>query len=235
MRCETAVDYNWGSGSPPGTGVGPNNFSARWVKTQSFTAGSYTFTATADDGVRVYLDGTLIINQWKDQSPTTYTATRQVTAGNHELRMEYYENGGGAVARLNVAATVSSCPTGQYLASYFANRTLTGTPATVRCETAINNNWGSGSPPGTGVGPNDFSARWVGTRSFATTGTYTFTATADDGVRVYLDGTLIINQWKDQSPTTYTVSRQVTAGNHEVRMEYYERGGGAVARLTISP
>ena len=185
--------------------------------------------------MRVYLDGTLIINQWKDQSPTTYTATRQVTAGNHEIRMEYYENGGGAVARLNVAATVTSCPTGQYLASYFANRTLTGTPATVRCETAINNNWGSGSPPGTGVGPNNFSVRWVGTRSFATTGSYTFTATADDGVRVYLDGTLIINQWKDQSPTTYTATRQVTAGNHEVRMEYYENGGGAVARLTISP
>ena len=236
VRCETAVDYDWGSGSPPGTGVGPNNFSARWVGTRSFAStGSYTFTATADDGVRVYLDGTLIINQWKDQSPTTYTATRQVTAGNHEIRVEYYENAGGAVARLNVAATVTSCPTGQYLASYYANRTLTGTPATVRCETAINNNWGSGSPPGTGVGPNNFSARWVGTRSFATTGSYTFTATADDGVRVYLDGTLVINQWKDQSPTTYTATRQVTAGNHEVRMEYYENGGGAVARLTISP
>ena len=236
VRCEAAIDYDWGTGSPPGSGVGPNNFSARWVGTRSFAStGSYTFTATADDGVRVYLDGTLIINQWKDQSPTTYTATRQVTAGNHEIRYEYYENAGGAVARLNVAATVSSCPTGQYLASYYANRTLTGTPATVRCETTINNNWGSGSPPGTGVGPNNFSVRWVGTRSFATTRSYTFTATADDGVRVYLDGTLVINQWKDQSPTTYTASRQVTAGNHEVRMEYYENGGGAVARLTISP
>jgi glucose/arabinose dehydrogenase len=234
-RCEAAVDYNWGSGGPTGVGVGTNDFSARWVKTQSFAAGSHTFTATADDGVRVYLDGALVIDQWKDQSPTTYAATRQVTAGNHELKVEYYERGGGAVARFSVTATPASCPTGQYRASYFPNRTLTGTPATVRCETAINNNWGSGSPPGTGVGPNNFSVRWVGTRSFATTRSYTFTATADDGVRVYLDGTLIINQWRDQAPTTYTVTRQVTAGNHEVRMEYYENGGGAVARLTISP
>jgi glucose/arabinose dehydrogenase len=233
-RCEAAVDYNWGSAGPTGVGVGTDNFSARWVKTQSFAAGTYTFTATADDGVRVYLDGTLVIDQWKDQAPTTYTATRQVTAGNHELKVEYYENGGGAVARVNVTAVPASCPTGQYRASYFPNRTLTGTPATVRCETAINNNWGSGSPPGTGVGPNSFSVRWVGTRSFATTRTYTFTATADDGVRVYLDGTLIIDQWKDQAPTTYTVSRRVTAGNHQVRVDYYENGGGAVARLTIS-
>jgi glucose/arabinose dehydrogenase len=234
QRCEAAVDYNWGTGGPTGVGVGTDNFSARWVKTQSFAAGSYTFTATADDGVRVYLDGALVIDQWKDQAPTTYTATRQVTAGNHELKVEYYEAGGGAVARVNVTGTPASCPTGQYRASYYPNRTLTGTPATVRCETAINNNWGSGSPPGTGVGPDNFSVRWIGTRAFATTRTYTFTATADDGVRVYLDGTLIINQWKDQAPTTYTVSRQVTAGNHEVRMEYYERGGGAVARLTIT-
>jgi glucose/arabinose dehydrogenase/PKD repeat protein len=233
-RCEAAVDYNWGAGSPPGSGVGPDNFSVRWVKTQSFTAGSHTFTATADDGVRVYLDGALVIDQWKDQAPTTYTATRQVTAGSHELKVEFYENGGGAVARFNVTPTVSSCPTGRYLASYFANRTLTGTPSTVRCETAINYNWGSGSPSGTVVGPDNFSVRWVGTRSFTTTRNYTFTATADDGVRVYLDGTLIINQWKDQAPTTYTVSRRVTAGNHQVRMEFYERGGGAVARLTIT-
>jgi PA14 domain len=53
-------------------------------------------------------------------------------------------------------------------------------------------------------------------------------------VRVYLDGTLIIDQWRDQSSTTYTVTRQVTAGNHQVRVEYYENAGGAVARLAIS-
>ena len=53
------------------------------MKTQNFTACSQTFTATADDGIRVYLDGTLVIDQWKDQSATTYTTSRQVTAGNH--------------------------------------------------------------------------------------------------------------------------------------------------------
>jgi hypothetical protein len=45
------------------------------VKTQNFTAGTHLFTATADDGVRVYLEGTLVMDQWKDQPPTTYTAS----------------------------------------------------------------------------------------------------------------------------------------------------------------
>jgi hypothetical protein len=48
------------------------------VKTQDFTAGTHLFTATADDGVRVYLEGTLVIDQWKDQPPTTYTASRLI-------------------------------------------------------------------------------------------------------------------------------------------------------------
>jgi hypothetical protein len=48
---------------------------------------------------------------------------------------------------------------------------------------------------------------------------------------VYLDGTLLIDQWKDQPPTTCTASRLVTAGTHEVMVEYYEHTEGAVAAL----
>jgi hypothetical protein len=65
--------------------------------------------------------------------------------------------------------------------------------------------------------------------------TYTFAVTADDGVRVYLDGTLVIDQWNDQPPTTYTASRPVAAGDRELSVEYYEHSEGAVARLAISP
>lgn len=59
------------------------------------------------------------------------------------------------------------------------------------------------------------------------------TATADDGVRVYLEGTLVVDQWKDQPPTTYTASRLIT--DHELMVAYYEHTEGAVARLAISP
>ena len=54
-------------------------------------------------------------------------------------------------------------------------------------------------------------------------------------MRVYLDGALVIDQWKDQPPTTYTASRSVSAGDHTVSVEYYEHTEVAVARLAISP
>jgi RHS repeat-associated protein len=231
-RCEGVIDNSWGSGGPTGVGVGVDGFSVRWVKTQGFAAGTYTFSATADDGVRVWLDGVLLVDQWKNQAPTTYTVSRVVSAGDHELKMEYYEATGGATAKLNVTSG-GACPLGQYQASYFANETLSGTASGVRCEGAIDNDWGSGGPTGVGVGVDNFSVRWVKTQNF-TAGTYTFSATADDGVRVYLDGVLVIDQWKNQPPTTYTASRSVTAGSHEVKMEYYEHTGGAVAKLRLT-
>jgi PKD repeat protein len=141
-------------------------------------------------------------------APATYTATyRQAPAG---------------------------CAPSQWKASYFANQTLSGAAAGERCETAIDYDWGGGGPTGVGVGTDNFSARWVKTQNFAA-GTYTSTVTADDGVRVYLDDALVIDQWHDQSATTYTASRPVTAGDHQVKVEYYESGGDAVAKLAVSP
>jgi len=123
----------------------------------------------------------------------------------------------------------AECP-GQYRVEYFANRNLSGNPVLVRCEGwPIAHDWGGGSPD-SGVPEDGFSARWTG-RARIEAGTYTFIARADDGVRVWLDGDLIIDAWWDQPPTEYRVTRNVSAGEHEVQVEYYENGGDAVAEF----
>ena len=227
-QCEASINYDWGIGGPAGVPV--DNFSARWTGNFSFAGGSVTFTARADDGVRVFLDGTLIINGWVDQPATTYTATTTVTAGVHEVKVEYYEKTGDAVIQVGwTGGSGGSCQPGLFFAEYFNNITLTAPAVRTACEGAPNYTWGAGGPAGLPV--DNFSARWTGSPAFAA-GNYTFTARADDGVRVFVDGTLIINGWVDQPATTYTATRTLTSGAHEVKIEYYEKTGDAVIQVS---
>ncbi|GMU08585.1 PQQ-dependent sugar dehydrogenase [Corallococcus caeni] len=125
------------------------------------------------------------------------------------------------------------CPQGQYRAEYFGNRDLEGAPARVRCEGApLAKFWGTGRPVPE-VGVDDFSVRWTG-RFYFVSGLFYFFAQADDGIRVYVDGSRIINAWKDQSTTSFVVGRWMSAGEHTVVMEYYEHDADAVAALRWS-
>ena len=355
-RCESRIDHDWGGGSP-GHGVPSDHFSARWIGRFHFDGGRYRFIARTDDGMRVWVDGQLVIDAWWDQPPTTHRREISLSRGDHTVKVEWYENGGGAVAQVRwervrtqdphcgdrtepnnsynqgywlqlgqrvegyicpqndldwfrftvdpgdevrirlqslpadydmvlyvdnreVARSErggtsneeivwqargigngtrayikvygwngawsrddsyvislekhrrgggASCPN-QYKAEYFNNRDLRGNPVLVRCEGwPINHDWGGGSP-GHGVPNDNFSARWTG-RAHIDQGIYTFIARADDGMRVWLDGQILLNQWKDQAPTEYRVIRRVNGGNHTVKVEFYEHGGGAVAQF----
>ncbi|GAA4602749.1 hypothetical protein GCM10023195_08720 [Actinoallomurus liliacearum] len=111
---------------------------------------------------------------------------------------------------------------------YFTNKTLSGTPAVTRDDANVDFTWGSGSPA-TGIPADGFSARWTGTLTAPATGAYTFSATSDDGSRVYLDGKLIADNWSDHSVRTVkSTPVQLTAGEqHAIRIEYYENTGNA--------
>ncbi len=140
----------------------------------------------------------------------------------------YVDMAGGTIRR--VVHRPASCPVGQYLAQYFPNRTLTGTPARSACEAGpLDHEFGTSSPAGLPV--DGFSARWSGTFDFAA-GTYTFRADTSDGMRVWVDGTLLVDQWRDQARSTFSASRVLSAGPHEVRVEWYEATGEAVAGLS---
>lgn len=233
-RSETTINNDWGGGSPNPV-VTNDNFSARWIKTQNLTAGTYKFTVTADDGVRLYLDGQVIIDKWIDQPATTYTISKDIADGSHEIKMEYFENGGNAVAKLDIVKNnvivIPPASGDGFIAQYFNNIDLSGSTDLVRNENAINNDWGGGSPDPV-VHNDNFSARWIKNQNFLS-GNYTFTVTGDDGIRLYLDGQLILDKWVDQAPTIYNISKDISFGAHEIKLEYYERGGGAVAKLSF--
>jgi len=99
LREDPAIDFDWGPGAPA-PGVPADNFSARWTTTTFFPEGRYRFFACVDDGVRVYVDGVPVINAWVDQPATTHAGVISLAEGNHTVGVEYYENGGWAVAHI---------------------------------------------------------------------------------------------------------------------------------------
>lgn len=321
-RQDAAVNFTWGGGSPDPV-ISVDGFSARWTgSVLPPSSGSYTFRVTADDGVRLWVNNVLVVDQWKDQGATAYTASVNLTAGTPvAVRMEYYERGGDAVASLDWSGpsfamkSITEWTTYQWsLASGDLPAGLTLNPATgtisgvlfnsnpatftvrardwkgcegtraytvtagcavvtvnpetlssatvgvpysqaltalpaigltgeyysglnfntlllTRKDNAIDFDWGNGSPDPL-VPNNVFSVRWTGKLVPATTGSYTFRTTSDDGVRLWINNVLVIDQWRDQSPANYAAAVNLTAGTEvSVKMEFYENGGGAVARL----
>lgn len=108
---------------------------------------------------------------------------------------------------------------------YFNNVDLSGEPVLVRDDPEISFSWGEGQPAPE-VTANYFSVRWTGKRTFEGR-TYVFKALVDDGFRLWLDDNLLIESWKDQPPTPYQASVALAAGQHDIKVEYYERAGGA--------
>jgi len=102
-RTDPAIDFSWGDPGGPGTPIGVDNFSARWTADLEIAvADAYTFITSTDDGVRLWLNDEQIINQWVDQGTTdVFSQPIALKPGIYPLRMEYYENTGGAVARLS--------------------------------------------------------------------------------------------------------------------------------------
>ena len=118
-------------------------------------------------------------------------------------------------------------------ANYYAGSGLKGEPILSRTEPRIDNRWGDGGPDAKVRGP--FSARWKGRYTPKESGKAQLVASADDGIRVFVDGKLVIDQWHDQGATSFTAPLELTVGKPiDVTVEYYQGGGEAVARVGIS-
>jgi hypothetical protein len=192
----------------------------------------------------LFVNGVLVINDWTDHAATTRNApaVTLVSGQRYDIVLEYYDRTGGAVARLNwqVPGATSFVPlpvtqlfaTTQGLsARYFGNATLSGTPLLVRSE-PVNFDWSTGAPAAS-VPANNFSVSWAGRIAALTDGNYTFQTTSDDGVRLWVDGALVVDDWTVHAPTTKSSPPiALKAGFfYDIRLEYFDAQNGAVAKL----
>lgn len=99
VRDDEKVDFDWRRGSPDDS-IAADNFSSRWERKLKFDAGKYRFHVTADDGVRLWIDGAKVLDEWKDGSARELAVEYSLAQGDHQIKLEYYEHAGDARVQL---------------------------------------------------------------------------------------------------------------------------------------
>lgn len=235
-RNDAAISFNWGRGWP-NPKLNADSYSVRWTRTVYFTEGTFRFNMSYGGGIRMSVDNVQLVDTWAGGSSSS-SVDVPLGTGYHTIILEYHKLGDLGSAYLSWTRVSSTTP-GPYptpippqppvgsawTGYYFGNQYLDDLKFT-RIDPSIDFNWGTGSP-GPGVPKDLWSARWISTQYFATSGLYEFYAQVDDGVRLYVDNNLVINDWFDHrgvSKGTYNIS----AGPHTIKVEYYDFGHDAM-------
>ncbi len=121
------------------------------------------------------------------------------------------------------------------LAAYYPNTAYSG-PAVTRTDATVNFDWSTGqAAPYPGFGKNNFGVRWSGQVQAQFSETYTFYTTSDDGVRLFVDGKRLINNFTAHPATENSGTIALVAGRkYDIWLDYFEGTGGATAKLSWS-
>lgn len=123
-----------------------------------------------------------------------------------------------------------SCPQDSWFAEYYDNTNLLGVPVYTGCQSSVSSYWGSESPDDR-IPADNFSARWTRDVEFTETGLYKFRTFSDDGVRLYVDGNKLIDDWTSHSFLERSATSEILEGFHTISLEYFEESGEAMAYL----
>jgi YVTN family beta-propeller protein len=187
----------------------------------STTSGTLTYSATGlPQGVSINSSTGAITGT--PSVPGKYVVTIRVSNGAQTVSTD---------TTLDVIA--SGTGTG-LLAQYFNNTTVSGNVAWQTTQ-AVNFAWGAGAPAA-GLPADNFSVRWSGSIEAVSSGATQIQTVSDDGVRVWINNQLVIDNWTAHAPTTNTAAVNMVAGQrYAVVVEYFEQGGGATMQLNWQP
>jgi len=185
-------------------------------------------TVWGNNALRTNVEGVLAKNGSTSFSQRWLEATVNVNVTDGRLTVS---NAPGAVNnRINFIEISTLGEGGGLAAVYYDNADFTGASVT-RTDAGVNFDWAS-SVPVAGIGADTFSVRWTGKVRPEHTGTYTFLTTSNDGVRLWVDGQLLIDQWNDHEATTHSAMIALTANRlYAIKLEYYENTGLASIKL----
>lgn len=249
-RHDSTIAFDWGVGAPA-TNVNADYFSVRWGADPYFAAGTYRFYVLADDSVCIRVDFQQLCETFSLPRPgETISADVALAEGVHHVQVDYKEVWGDAyvyVTWANLAANPTTpifsrsiqpqsgsvIYSSFWTAQYFNNASLFGSPALTVFESwPLTRNWQTGSPA-SGITADKFSARWTTVQTLSA-GNYQISVRADDGIRVFVDGVMMINEFHGATGITYNVDIWLYAGQHHIVVEYYEADGQAYIEFGLT-
>jgi beta-glucosidase len=136
----------------------------------------------------------------------------------------------GPIIRLVPANALSAGGAPGLKAEYFANRNLEGVPVLTRIDRVIDSNWTKTGVPG--LGDSNFSIRWTGKLATTVSGRHSLAVTGDDGYRLWIDGSRVIDHWSPHGTETRRASIVLESGRaYDIKLEYFQASGGANVRF----
>lgn len=247
------VDAGIHNQSPP-PGIPGDNWSARWEgEIQASHTGTFTFHTHADDGIRLWINGKMLINQWLIRGSTEDTATIDLEAGQkYAIKVEYYQAVAGRdyrlfwtpphgfktlVPRSQLYAAIDLGNVGNgtgLMGNYFKNVQLSGAPVE-RLDAQIST---QDPPPGVGEGnaKERWSARWTGQVQATQSGEFAFHTISDDGMRLWVNGQKLIDDWTVHGSTENSGTIRLEAGKkYPIILEYFQGANGFDFNLLWTP
>lgn len=239
------VHYNWGNSGPQGKRS--DDFFARFNQSQDLNVGNYFIQTLADDRVRVNVDGKNVIDRWTDSGGQIDRALLTNTKKEfHSIQTEFYENAGLAAIFSDVV------PFDSWLAYYYPNIKLEGYPIDAKIiapqgnDKSLIENSGEKSPTSK-VPADNFTAKYTTVKRLPS-GEYIIRGQADDAMRVYIDGKLVLDEWntgnynkqheknikiEDNTGQGYFVNAK-EKDVHLVEVQYLELGGLSNIKFSIT-
>jgi poly(3-hydroxybutyrate) depolymerase len=201
----------------------PNN-SARLIgSAQDYDGTIVSYTWTQTSGITVALTG----------ASTNTLSLSNLIEGSYGFKLTVKDDKGGLGSDevwVNVSVPEGS---GGLQAEYYLGVDLKGT-AVKRTETNIAYDWGDAAPMDQ-MPADRYSVRWTGKVTPLYSETYTFYTLSDDGVRLWVNGIPIVNNWTYHGATENSGAIMLEAGKaYDIKMEYFESGGSAIAKLSWS-
>lgn len=231
VRSDPGLNFQWALGAPD-PALPADGFSVRWSRRIPFEGGSYRFVAEANGGLRLTVGDKVVIDQWQDDGTTSVlTAVTELAQGEHDVVVAFSDRQGDALVNLRWETVESFA---DWRGEYFANPSLAGEPVVVRNDPALDFDWGEASPMPGPIPADEFSVRWTRTLQFAG-GSYRFSMIANDGARLLVDNLIVIDAWSGRSDQPVTADMQLTEGDHQISVVFFDNAGPARVIVGWSP